>query len=558
MILHDHRHSDNSPPSDESTGAATHSLRPYQRDALAAVDAAARVGITRSLIVHPTGTGKTVIFTALILSRLDRGPALVLVHTDELVRQTIERLREGGYAGEVGIVKAGRDQYDTPVVIASVQTLSRANRLARIVPPGGHPRFATIVVDEAHHVTAAGYQRILVACGAFNADGPLVIGLTATPERADGAPLGATFAGIVHRLTILDMIEAGYLANLRGECVGFPLDLDRIGTRGGDFAEGALASAMLAIDAPGAVVKALAEHAPDRKSLVFLPSVALVQATAARLCDAGFAAAAITGETPHDERVRILADFHTGAIHVVCNCAVLTEGFDEPSINCIVIARPTLSPTLYQQMIGRGTRISPGKTDCLVLDLVGASSRHTLVTLASLTRHDADMLADGGIAAAAENDYLPMRNGYSGTLDGRLQARAVDLFGRTAYHWLQVDAAYILDAGEYLFAVEPEAGLYRVRCYVRGEKAAHLLAAQLPIDTAYAMVERHAATVPNVKKFSRASQWRGTVSTDKQNSALNRLGVNVNRALSKGEAANFITAVIYRIRRTQPTMKEVA
>jgi len=352
-----------------------------------------------------------------------------------------------------------------------------------------------------------------MAFGAFNDDGPLVIGLTATPERADGAPLGATFAGIVHRLTILDLIEAGYLANLRGECVGFPLNFDSIGTRGGDFAEGALASAMLAIDAPGTVVKALTDHAPDRKSLIFLPSVALVQATAARLCDAGFLAAAITGETPHDERVRILADFHTGAVEIVCNCAVLTEGFDEPSINCIVIARPTLSPTLYQQMIGRGTRIHPGKADCLVLDLVGASSRHTLMTLATLTRHDADMLAAGGIAAAAENDYLPMQDGYCGTLDGRLQARAVDLFGRTAYHWLQVDAAYILDAGEYLFAVEPDGGLYRVRYYVRGEKAAHLLAAQLPIDTAYAMVERSAATVPNVKKFSRASQWRGTAST---------------------------------------------
>jgi len=116
---------------------ATRTLRPYQRDALEAVDATERVGITRSLIVHPTGTGKTVIFTALILSRLDRGAALVLVHTDELVRQTIERLREGGYAGEIGIVKAERDEHTAPVVIASVQTLRRANRLARIIPPGG-------------------------------------------------------------------------------------------------------------------------------------------------------------------------------------------------------------------------------------------------------------------------------------------------------------------------------------------------------------------------------------------------------------------------------------
>ena len=213
-------HEANSPPVSPSLA-----LRPYQRDALTAIEQGHTDGIRRPLVALPTGTGKTVIFSHLLRRR--PGRALVLAHRDELIEQAADKLRAvGGTGVEPGIVKAERDEHDRPLVVASVQTLARPGRLSRLARD-----FATIVVDEAHHAAADSYRRILMNLGAFGPDGPLVVGFTATPERGDKLGLDAVFQHIVYRQDILPMIEQGYLVDLRAVQVRLAANLDRVTVR---------------------------------------------------------------------------------------------------------------------------------------------------------------------------------------------------------------------------------------------------------------------------------------------------------------------------------------
>src|SRR5512145_3274255 len=352
--------------------------RPYQYEAVAALLAATARGIHRPLLVLPTGTGKTIVFALLVQRR--RGRSLILAHRDELIQQAVDKLDLVDPTLPLGVVQAARDEHTAPTVVASVQTLSRRPRLTRLVPD-----FQTIVIDEAHHAPAPTYRRILEYCRAWHPDGPLVVGVTATPERGDHHSLRQVFDGIVYQKTLLEMMQAGYLVDLRAFQVLLQADFNALRTQQGDFVKAELETLLLAANAPAQVLAAFQTHAADRKALLFTPTVALAYAMAETFCAAG--------TTPLATRRAILHRLHTGATRVVANCAVLTEGFDEPSVDCIIIARPTQSAVLYQQMLGRGTRTYPGKTDCLVLDVVGVSTHHTLHTAATLFDCDAERLA---------------------------------------------------------------------------------------------------------------------------------------------------------------------
>jgi ATP-dependent helicase IRC3 len=311
-------------------------------------------GITRPLVALPTGTGKTVVFSHLIDQR--PGRALVLAHRDELIRQAVDKLLMINPDFHIGVVKAEENQIAAPVVVGSVQTLARSNRLEQL-----STHFNTVIVDEAHHVVADSYQRILEHVGSFALDGPVTIGFTATPERADKVGLGKVWERIVYQKTLLEMITQGYLCDVRAVRVSVQVNLDQVHTRAGDFVESELESVLLSADAPEHVVAAYKKHALGRTALVFTPTVRMAYRVAEAFWNAGVAADALDGTMPLDERRGILNRLHTGETKVVANCAVLTEGFDEPSIDCIIIARPTKSKPLYIQMVGRGTRLYPGK-----------------------------------------------------------------------------------------------------------------------------------------------------------------------------------------------------
>src|SRR6266702_1568195 len=364
--------------------------RPYQYEAVAALLAATARGAQRPLLVLPTGTGKTIVFALLVQQR--RGRSLILAHRDELIQQAVDKLHLVDPTLALGVVQAERDEHTAPIVVASVQTLSRRPRLARLVPD-----FQTIVIDEAHHAPAPSYRRILEYCHAWRADGPLVVGVTATPARGDRQSLRQVFDGIVYQKTLVEMMQAGYLVDLRAMQVLLHADFDTLRTRHGDFVEAELETLLLEAKAPAQVLAAFQAHAAARKALLFTPTVALAYAMADTFRTAGIPAEALDGTTPGTTRRAILRRLHTGETRVVANCAVLTEGFDEPSVDCIIVARPTQSALLYQQMLGRGTRTYPGKSDCLLLDVVGVSTRHTLHTTATLFGCDAATLAQRSV-----------------------------------------------------------------------------------------------------------------------------------------------------------------
>ena len=344
------------------TASSAIQLRPYQLDALTAIEHAVTRGCRRPLAVLPTGAGKTVVFSAFLRARAQRNDAarhVVFEHRDELVRQAEDKIRLVAPDVPIGLVKAARNELQHPITIASVQTVSRPSRLAQLVERGPYD---TIVVDEAHHAPAASCRRILEALGAFTTDGPLVLGVTATADRADGRGLAEIFEEIVFEIPMLDLIADGYLANFHARQIQLRADFEQLHTRAGEFIEREAEALLLAADAPIHTVRAYQQHAPGRRALVFTSGVRLAHEMTAAFTGAGIAAAAVDGTMPLESRRRVIAAFACGDLQVVSNCAVLTEGFDEPSIDAIIIARPTKSRPLYQQMIGRGARPSPGRT----------------------------------------------------------------------------------------------------------------------------------------------------------------------------------------------------
>jgi superfamily II DNA or RNA helicase len=513
--------------------------RPYQHEAVAALLAAAARGVQRPLLVLPTGTGKTIIVALLVQRR--GGRALILAHRDELIQQAVDKLHLVDPTMSLGVVQAECDELTAPTVVASVQTLSRRPRLARLVPD-----FHTIVIDEAHHAPALSYRRILEYCHAWRSDGPLVVGVTATPARGDRQSLRQVFDGIVYQKTLVEMMQAGYLVDLRAMQVLLQADFDALRTQHGDFIEAELETLLLAANAPAQVLTAFQAHAAERKALLFTPTVATAHAMAETFCMAGIAAEALDATTPRATRRAILQRLHSGATRVVANCAVLTEGFDEPSIDCIIVARPTQSLPLYQQMLGRGTRIYPGKTDCLILDVVGVSTHHTLHTAATLFGCDPAQLAQQSVLESLDAPARPTLMAAD-PMTGTLRSTPVDLFARRTLRWVQTrQGAWVLSLGA-------QHGTLRLRTdgpdtwqviQVRRDAGPVLLGDTLPLPYAQGLAEDYARHLGVARLVEAEAPWRQQPATEKQTALLRKLGLAERAGLTKGEAADLLAAVL--------------
>lgn len=510
--------------------------RQYQEEAVrACVDAAAR-GQQRVLVVLPTGTGKTIVFARLLSRR--GGRSLVLAHRDELIQQAQEKLRLVDDSLGIGIVKGSQDETEAPTVLASVQTLARPHRLARLTPD-----FATLVIDEAHHTAAESYRRILEHCGAWSGGDPLVVGVTATPERGDRQPLGAVFEAIVFQKSILEMLLAGYLCDLRAIQVMVRTDFNALTISHGDYRDRDLERVLLAANAPAHVLEAFQAHAHGRKALCFTPTVATAYAMAEVFREAGITAEALDGRTPLDERRGILRRLHTGDTQVVANCGVLTEGFDEPSIDCVIMARPTQSRPLYQQMLGRGTRTYPGKTDCLILDVVGVSTAHRLQTVASLFELQPAALTTASVSEALEAQEREAA-AVATPHEGALVATEVDLFARRPLAWVKTrQGRWILSMSDQgmlrLDAEGPET--WRV-VHVRVDQAPLVVQQGLPLGYAQGVAEDLARALGAGRLLNPNARWRQEPATEKQKETLRRLGIAFASDVSKGHAGALLTA----------------
>lgn len=352
-------------------------LRPYQQQARDRIHAEWDAGHTRTLLVLPTGTGKTIVFASVAADQVRAGDrVLILAHRGELLEQAADKLQRS-----TGLVSAVEKAESTcldswfRVVVGSVQTLQRTARLERF--PQDY--FGTIIIDEAHHAITDGYRRIL---DYFS--GAKVLGVTATPDRGDMRNLGEVFDSLAFEYKLTDAIKEGYLCKIMAQTIPLQLDITSVTMSGGDYAVGDLGTALDPYLEQ--IAAEMARRCKSRKTVVFLPLIKTSQKFRDLLNAHGFRAAEVNGQSA--DRKEVLADFDAGKYNVLCNSMLLTEGWDCPSVDCVVVLRPTKVRSLYSQMVGRGTRLSPGKTDLLLLDFLWMTDKHELCRPADLVCED--------------------------------------------------------------------------------------------------------------------------------------------------------------------------
>lgn len=511
-------------------------LRDYQLAALEAIEQADGRGVRRQAIQMPTASGKTIVFAELLRRRGGRG--LVLVHREELVAQAIGKIRTAWPEADLGIVKAERDEVDAQLVVASVQTLARQSRLARL-----EPTFDTVIVDEAHHAAAPTYRAVLRHVRAFEPDAPLVLGVSATLERGDRVRLDDVFEEIVFSKPLLELIADDYLCDARAKRITVRADFAALRVRAGDFVDSQAERMFLDAHGPEHIARSYIEHARDRVGIVFTAGVVLAHETAHAMRRQDIPAEALDGTTPADERRAILARLHSGETRVVANCAVLTEGFDEPRVDCIVVARPTRSQPLYVQMVGRGFRKHPEKTDLLILDVVGATARHDLVTLPTLFGVEPHALERRALTGALEEQRTREQQHYA---TGELVTEEVQPFARRRFAWVTVAPDHFvlaIDDGQ-LAIVRRDEG-YAVAQRPR-EGPPRLIASVPSIELALGLAEDHVRRAGALHLVDRAAPWRSLQPTPKQLDVLRRLRIRPPSPLTRGTASDLISASVAR------------
>ena len=371
-------------------------LRPYQEAARQAIHTQWNSGVQRTLLVLPTGTGKTIVFAAVVEDAVRAGRrVLILAHRGELLDQAADKIRRStGLASAVEKAESSCLGSWYRVVVGSVQSLQRPQRLEQFP----HDYFGTIVIDEAHHAITDGYRRVL---DWFHE--AAVLGVTATPDRGDMRNLGEVFGSLAYEYKLTEAIRDGFLCRIMAQTLPLKLDISTVGMSGGDYAVGELGGALDPyLDQ---IAAEMARYCKDRKTVVFLPLIKTSQKFRDILNAHGFNAAEVNGQSA--DRAEVLADFEAGKYNVLCNSMLLTEGWDCPSVDCVVVLRPTKVRSLYSQMVGRGTRLSPGKKDLLLLDFLWLTDRHELCRPADLICEDravAQQMTDNLAAAACPED----------------------------------------------------------------------------------------------------------------------------------------------------------
>lgn len=346
-------------------------LRPYQEQSIQKIEEEWEK-VDRTLLVLPTGCGKTIVFCKLTEKLVQEGKrVLILAHREELILQAQDKLKKSTGL-DSAIEKANESALGSffQVTIGSVQSLSNMKRLEQF----DEDYYDVIIVDEAHHILSDSYRRII---DYFDAK---LLGVTATPDRGDKKNLGQVFESIAYEYSLPEAIKNGYLSKIKAITIPLEIDISNVGSQAGDFKSSELDDALNPYLI--SIADEMETYCKDRKTIVFLPLIATSQKMTEILNSKGFRCAEINGNSK--DRKEILSDFHNDKYNVLCNSMLLTEGFDEPSVDCIVCLRPTKVRALYSQIVGRGTRLFDGKEDLLVLDFLWHTSRHQLCRPAHL------------------------------------------------------------------------------------------------------------------------------------------------------------------------------
>lgn len=357
-------------------------LRPYQQQAKDAIFSEWGNGIKKTLLVLPTGCGKTIVFAKVAEECVKGGNrVLILAHRGELLDQAADKI---GKSTGLGCATEKAEQTCLGswfrIVVGSVQSMMREKRLNRF--PNDY--FNTIIIDEAHHCISDSYQKVL-----RHFPDAEVLGVTATPDRGDMQNLGTVFESLAYEYTLPKAIKEGYLSPIKAVTIPLKIDMSAVGVQAGDFKSGDIATVLDPY--LESIAEEMEKYCSNKKTVVFLPLVKTSQKFRDILNNHGFKAAEVNGDSK--DRAEILEAFDKDQYNVLCNSMLLTEGWDCPSVDCIVVLRPTKVRSLYCQMVGRGTRLSPetNKDHLLLLDFLWHTERHELCHPASLICESAEV-----------------------------------------------------------------------------------------------------------------------------------------------------------------------
>lgn len=351
-------------------------LRPYQAEAKAAVFEQWDKGTLKTLLVLPTGCGKTIVFAKVAEDCVRQGyRVLILAHRGELLEQAADKIKKSTNLG-CATEKAEQTCLGSwfRITVGSVQSMQREKRLSQF----SEDYFNVIIIDEAHHCISDGYQKVLKHFPSAK-----VLGVTATPDRGDMRNLGEFFESLAYEYTLPKAIQEGYLSPIKAMTIPLQLDLSGVSIQSGDFKAGDIATALDPY--LHQIADEMMKYCRDRKTVVFLPLVKTSQKFKEILNEKGFKAAEVNGESK--DRAEVLEAFDKGEYNVLCNSMLLTEGWDCPSVDCVIVLRPTKVRSLYSQMVGRGTRLCEGKSHLLLLDFLWHTERHELC-------HPADLICE--------------------------------------------------------------------------------------------------------------------------------------------------------------------
>lgn len=598
-------------------------LRDYQHAMLDAIHAEVMRGNRRVLVRSATGTGKTVSFAHILkhagiqqfLAQHPEGQRrmLIIAHREELLDQAASKLMAVNPSMVVTIEQGDRyaSRY-SDVVIASIQTLAARDgrRLDRLM---ASMNFPIVVVDECHHAAARSYREVLHRLGflpspdsnvgdvdtnseqaiaaaeqrmaEWDRHAPkdrLLIGFTATPNRSDAVGLSVVFQTIAFSYAMKDAIADNYLVPIRAFAVETDTSLDNVKTTAGEFNQKDLAEAVNTPQRNVAALGAWQQHGAGRPTLCFTVDVQHAHDAAEVWQRAGHRFEAISGKTPKEERRALLRDFQDGKLDGLCNAMLLTEGTDLPRASCLVHLKPTKSATLYEQMTGRGLRLHPesGKTDCVVIDMVDVSRRHSLQAAPVLYGLPPELAANGKTMREVESELAVLRNEYPNanldellegltTLDG-LRAKLAELnvwevqplpegvVLATRLDWLKIGDTLRLsypwsDGNETVEVTRDILGHYDVTRAFKARDVGVLDTATIitgvhSLDEAAVRAEQflvdQRASILNMK--DRNAAWKGADATPRQLGLLRKLRVPFGAKLSKGEASRLIDQALAR------------
>lgn len=482
-------------------------LRPYQTEARRRIHAEWDAGHRRTLLVLPTGTGKTVVFAAVAEDCVRAGQrVLVLAHRGELLDQAADKIhRSTGL--RCALEQARHSSLDSPlrITVGSVQSLGQEKRLARF----GHDWFGAIIIDEAHHAITGGYRQVLD----WFPDAR-VLGVTATPDRGDMQNLGKVFDSLAYEYRLQDAIAEGYLCPILAQTIPLQLDLTGVELSAGDFAAEGIDTALDPyLDQIAAQMEI---HCAGRRTVVFLPLIKTSQKFRDILQAHGFRAAEVNGQDyNHRDRAAVLDAFAAGKYDVLCNSMLLTEGWDCPPVDCVVVLRPTKVRSLYSQMVGRGTRPSPGKKNLLLLDFLWMTDRHELC-------RPADLLCEDHEVAARMTEALAQTDGPRDIGEAAREA-AADI------------------------VAQREEALARQLAQQRRKKA------RLVDPLQYEMSIR----AEDLSGYVPAFGWEAEAVTDKQAAALEKAGINPDGVDTAGKASKLLDHLFQRQREGLATPKQI-